>query len=304
MDKMRQGVVLFITLSVIVAMMALVGVIFAYLEKSKDDASYTSSLIQADLLFRDTKDAISALLKKSGEDKETRRAVLDMLYLAPVTIQAEESDAYATIFCQPLDNGVNINWLGLENNSSTYGLYDTAQTIFDQLVDQYDIQNGSLLLSKILYAIDPENLPPSDHQSRLEQKKGIISLSQMHGIVREYRFEADDAAVESIPWESYFTFGMESDIIDGNYISAKLISLLFEMELPTVEEEWIEGESLKEFITDQGGDISRYNDKLFTEEIVERMRCLVNYGYQGRSYAFGFDYLEGRAEQFEFYGKQ
>ncbi len=304
MDKMRQGVVLFITLSVIAAMLALVGVIFTYLEKSKDDAAHTSSLIQADLLFRDSKDAISKLLKKSGKDKEMRKTVLDMLYLAPVALQAEENDAYATIFCQPLDNGVNINWLGLENNSTAHGLYNAAQIVFDQLIDQYDIQNASLLLSRILYAIDPENLPPPDHQGRLEQKKGIISLSQIHSIVREYSFEADDTAVEKIPWESYFTFGMGSDVIDGNYISAKLISLLFEMEFPTVEEEWIEGDSLKEFITDQGGDISRYDDKLFSEEIVERMRCLVNYGYQDKSYAFGFDYLEGRAERFEFYGKQ
>lgn len=303
--RMRKGVVLFITLSVIAAMLVLVGAIFAYLEKSRDNASYTSAVIQADLIFRDSKDVIAVLLKKGSKDKEIKKTILDTLYLAPVTIQAEEDDEmFITLDCQPLDKGININWLGLENNSSAQLFYGTAQSVFDRLVEIYNIQDAALLLSRIRYAIDGEDNSGVQAQGRLEQKKGIIKLLQIQNIARAYRFEADDDAVENIAWDKYFSFDMQSMVVDGNYLTAELIALLFDMELETVEEEWFEGDDLKAFVSTNGGDMSQYNTKLFASEMIERMGCHISYGYQGNVYALGFDYLEGKAEKFEFFGKQ
>jgi len=305
MNKMRKGVVLFITLSVIAAMLVLVGAIFAYLEKSRDKASHTAAIIQADLIFRDSKDAIAALLKKGSKDKKIQKTILDTLYLAPLTLQAEGDDEmFITLDCQPLDKGVNINWLGLENNSSAQLFYDTAQTVFDRLIEAYNIQDASLLLSHLRYAIDGEDNSDVRAQGRLEQKKGIIKLSQIQNIARAYRFEADDDAVENIVWDNYFSFDAQSMAIDGNYLSAELLALLFDMEFESVNEEWFEGDDLKAFVSSNGGDMSQYNTKLFAQEIIERMGCYISYGYQGNVYAFGFDYLEGKAEKFEFFGKQ
>ena len=304
-NNMRKGVVLFITLSVIAAMLVLVGAIFSYLEKSRDKASHTAAIIQADLIFRDSKDTIGALLKKGSKDKEIKKTILDTLYLAPLTLQAEDDDeTFITLDCQPLDKGVNINWLGLENNSSAQLFYNTAQSLFDRLVEVYDIQNAALLLSKIRYEIDGEDNSGVQVQGRLEQKKGIIKLSQIQNIARAYRFEADDDAIENVVWDKYFSFDVQSMIMDGNYLSAELIALLFDMEIETVNEEWFEGDDLKAFISSNGGDMSQYNTKLFPQEMIERMGCRITYGYQGNVYALGFDYLEGKAEKFEFFGKQ
>ncbi len=302
---MRRGVVLFITLSVIAAMLAMVGVIFAYLEKSRDSASYTAALIQADLLFRDSKDTIAALLKQGAEDKETKKTILDTLYLAPITLQAEENEEMFTmLYCQPLDKGVNINWLGMEENSSAQLRYNTAQTLFDELAERYNLQDSALLLKRIREAIDGQDGSNAQTQDKFTQKKGILTLSQMQDIVRDYRFEADDAAVEDIVWEKYFSFDSQDSVMDGSYLSAELIASLFDMELDLVKEEWLEGDDLKKFVAGQGGDMSRYNAKLFAAEAIERMNCRISYGYQGNVYALGFDYLEGKAEKFEFYGKQ
>jgi len=305
MKRMRKGVVLFITLSVISAMLVLVGAIFAFLEKSRENASHTSAIIQADLIFRDSKEVISTLLKKGSKDKEIQKTILDTLYLAPVTLQAEgDDDMFVTLDCQPLDNGVNINWLGLENNSSAQLFYDAAQSVFDRLIEAYNIQDASLLLSHLRYAIDGEDNSEVRAQGRLEQKKGIIKLSQIQNIARAYRFEADDDAVENIAWDKYFSFDAQSMAIDGNYLSAELIALLFDMELESVKEEWFEGDDLKAFVSSNGGDMSQYNTKLFSPEMIERMGCYISYGYQDNIYALGFDYLEGKAEKFEFFGKQ
>ncbi len=302
---MRKGVVLFITLSVISAMLVLVGAIFAYLEKSRENASHTSAIIQADLIFRDGKDVISALLKKGSKDKEIKKTIIDTLYLAPVTLQAEENDEmFVTLDCQPLDKGVNINWLGLENNSSAQLFYDAAQSVFDRLIEVYNIQDASLLLSHLRYAIDGEDNSEVRTQGRLEQKKGIIKLSQIQNIARAYRFESDDDAVDNIVWDKYFSFDAKSMAIDGNYLSAELIALWFDMELESVKEEWFEGDDLKAFVSGNGGDMSQYNTKLFSSEMIERMGCHITYGYQGNVYALRFDYLEGKAEKFEFFGKQ
>ncbi len=303
--RMRQGVVLFITLSVIVAMMALVGAVFAYLEKSRENASHTAALIQGDLIFRDSKVAIDMLLKKGSRDKKVKKEILDTLYLASITIQAEDNEEiFTTLVCQPLDNGMNINWLGLEHNSSAQVLYTSAQTTFDLLAEKYNIQDASQLLSQIKSAVGEEEESDRENQGRLEQKKGIISLSQFQAIVRDYRFATDDSEIEKIAWEDYFSFDLQSSVIDGNYMSAELIALFFEMELDIVKEEWFQGDDLKAFISSLGGDSSRYNKKLFATEAVERMGCHVTYGYQERVYTMGFDYIEGKAEKFEFYGKQ
>jgi hypothetical protein len=304
MDKMRSGVVLFITLSVIAAMLALVGVIFSYLEKSKGDASYTAALIQADLLFRDTNNAIKVLLSSGGKDEEMKKTVLSTLYLAPMTLQAKEGDMFTTIDCQPLDKGVNINWLGYENNESAQAQFSAVQSVFDGLAEQYSLQDASLLLGMIQAEIDAEKSLPAENQSRLEQKKGMITRSMFRKIVRDYRFRADDPAVEEIAWEKFFSFDEKEAQMDGNYLSAELITILFGMELSTVKEEWFEGDDLKDFIAENGGDLSRYSKALFSEKPAERMQCRISYGYQSNIYAFGFDYLDGKAEKFEFYGKQ
>ena len=305
MREMRKGVVLFITLSIIAAMLAMVGVIFTYLEKSKSNASYTAAMIQADLLFSDSKNTISALLKKEAKNKEAKKAIFDILYLAPVTLQAAENEEiFTTLTCRPLDAGININWLGLENNSSAQHLYESAQSVFDRLAEIYNIQNASHLLSKIMRAVNGKEDSADRSQGRLEQKKGIINLLQIQRIARDYRFEEDDPSVEEIAWEKYFSFDPGSTLIDGSYLSAELLAFYFDMELDFVKEEWIEGDDLKQFITVNGGDLAQYKSELFAKEAIERMRCRVSYGYQGKVYAFGFDYLEERAEKFEFFGEQ
>ena len=305
MHTMRKGVVLFITLSVIAAMLAMVGLIFTYLEKVKNNASYTSALIQADLLFHDSMATIDTLMKKNAKDKEAKKTVLDTLYLAPVTLQAAKNEEmFTTLECKPLDRGVNINWLGLENNSSARQLYNASQTVFDKLVEAYNIQNPARLLSLIKTAIDGQNSQDTQSQGGLEHKKGIIKLSQVEDIARDYRFEEDDSAIEKIVWEQYFSFDLHGNRMDGDFLSAELVSLLFDIEIDAVREEWSEGGDLKEFVVSQGGDMALFNGKVFATEPIERMGCRISYGYQGNVYALGFEYLEGKAEKFEFYGQQ
>ncbi|MCF6205631.1 MAG: hypothetical protein L3J47_01880 [Sulfurovum sp.] len=53
--KKRSGFALIITLSVLMVVIALTGVLIGYLDTARRDASQTKALIQANLFFADTK---------------------------------------------------------------------------------------------------------------------------------------------------------------------------------------------------------------------------------------------------------
>jgi hypothetical protein len=305
MRESRRAVVLFVTLSIIAAMLALVGAIYSYLDRSRSDASHTSALIQADLLLRDGRNAIEGLIKKGSSDKKLKETILDTLYLAPLTLQSEENeDMFTTLQCSPADNGIDINWLGLENNASAQLKYNLAQTVYDRLAEMHNIQNPARLLSMLMHAVRGEKDPENGNEYRMNQKKGIISESQMQELVREYAFQEGDSSVEEIRWKDYFTYDIGQEKIDGRYFSPELVSLLFGIDIDAAKEEWSPGSDLKAFVGEQGGSLSEYDEKLFSKDPIERMSCRISYGFREKVYAMGFKYMEGKAEKFEFFGEQ
>ncbi|SFV52548.1 hypothetical protein MNB_SV-9-1539 [hydrothermal vent metagenome] len=299
---MRKGIVLFITLSIIIAMLGLVGIIFSYLDKAKKNSSHTSAMIQANLFFVDTSNAIKVLLKRVGNSKDKKKMIADTIYLAPVVLQPENGNAFVNAECKPLDGGVDINWLGYENNKSMQPQYTIAQSLFDKIVDEYSIEDATLLLDKILESIKQEDEIESNY--RVLDRRGINSLKEFKDIIRDYQFEADDTKVGDILWEKFFSFDIGSDRVDGNYISAELVAMLFDMDYDVIKDEWFMGEDLNKFISAHDGDKENYNNKVFSKDIIERLNCKVTYSYQGNIYAFGFDYLDKGAKRFEFYGNQ
>lgn len=302
--KLRRGVALFITLSVIAGMLVLVGVVFSYLEVGKREASRTAALIQANLLYRDSVDTINAILTLSGREKGGKEKALEILYAAPLVLQPEESAYFATVSCKPLDNGVNINWLKYENNESEQKKYEMVRETFGRLADQYGIRNADGLYEMIRDDVHGKESGYRERTGRLEKKKGIISLTQFQRIVKTYRFLEDDPSVEEIDWKAFFVFDENAVQIDANYISSEFISLYFGMDLAFVRDEWIEGAlSLKTFLSENGV-LGEYDKSIFSENPLERMNCMITYGQGEEAYLFGFDYVEGKAERFEFFGKQ
>jgi hypothetical protein len=281
-------------------MLTLVGVIFSYLDRAKENTSYSGAIIQSNLFFADTSRAIDKILKRVGNDRAKRETILTTLYSAPMTLQPNESGLFITVECRPLDNRVNINWLGYEDNSSMELQYSIAQELFDTIVDRYSIDNPSLLLESILLAIKGDIV----EGSRLRSRAGIVRLSQLEEIVREYQLQSGDRGVGEIRWESFFGFDKEATLIDGKYMSAELLSAIFDIDVALVKDEWFEGDDLREFVVSSGGDISKYNKKIFSPKLIERIHCSVMYSYLDEVYSFGLDYLEERSEKFEFYAKQ
>lgn len=290
----RKGFALLVTLSVLAAIIALTGILLSYFDEVRQDASKTKALIQGNLYYAD--------IKKTFKNFKKKKTLYTTLYLMPVPISSPDGKFSLMLKCRPLANGVNINWLGLGNSQEMVEQYHAAQKVFDTLSQVYNLEDAGRLQEMLLEEIGGKEKFVQKEQSRLRQKNGIISYKQFESIISRYQIEADDQKVGRVPWSKLFTFGTTAKVIDGDYISAELISLLFDMDLAMVREEWIEGEiKLNTFVENSG---ETYNQKLFSKDFVEETGCEVQYGHTNERFRFKFVDIQGEVKDFEFYGKQ
>ena len=301
MDKIKnvrekQGFALLLTLSVLSVIIGLTMVLLSYFNKVKSDADLTKALIQGDVYYAD-------ILTEFKKFKENPKQIFTALYQFPVSMRTPDGRFFVTIKCEALGKGVNINWLSYEGNLTQQPLYLIAQEIFDKLVQQYNIEDADRLRELILEEIGSESKFILKSQSRLRQKKGIISYQQFSTIISNYQLEVDDSKVSHIGWENYFSFANVNKI-DAEYSSPELISLLFDIDLSTVKE-WssilIGKPSLMSFVNENGGEYASKKNILAGETFLDASACSVDYG---SGYRFTFKYIEGESKHFEFYGKQ
>jgi len=296
--KHRQGFALLLTLSVLSVVIALTMVLLSYFDEVHQDASDTKALIQADVYYAD----ISSIFQRF----KNKKALFSVLYRSPLPLRTPDGRFSLMLRCKPLSAGVNINWLGGKNSGvkNTEGREELAQELFDELAQEYDIEDAGRLQELIFQEIGTKNRLNTKEQSRLHQKNGIISYQQFEGLVSRYQFEVDDPKIGAVPWQKYFSFSLRTDKIDAEYSSPELISYLFDIDLASVRE-WvadIEKVSLANFVQNNGGDYAQRKALLADKVFLDETECFVHYGSSGTQYSFRFEYMQGEAKHFEFYG--
>jgi len=290
----QRGFALMITLSVLSIVIALTVVLLSYFNEVKEDADATKALIQADVYYAD-------ILEQFNKFK-TKKNLFSQLYRRPLSLRTPDGRFSVMLRCNPLASGININWLAMERESKKQHLYQEAQILFDVLAQEYDLEEPDRLLEMILSEIGLGRKFVKQEQSRLIQKNGIISYQQFSRILNRYEMEVDDLKVGHVPWQKYFSFSQKSEKIDAEYSSAELISFLFDIDLKTVRE-WmstIPKSSLKSFVNENAGNYNEKKNVLAEGTFLGESRCSVNFG---AGYKFTFDYIQGEAKYFEFYGK-
>jgi hypothetical protein len=290
----RRGFALLITLSVLAVIIALTGVLLSYFDEVRKDANTTKALIQGNLYYAD--------IRKIFQNFKKKKTLYTTLYATPVPLSSPDGRFSLMLTCRPLANGVNINWLGMGNSQEMLEQYNAVQKVFDAIEQRYNLEDMGRLQEMLLEEIGGGEKFVQKEQSRLRQKNGIISYKQFEGIVSRYQLEVDDQKAGRVPWSKLFVFGATSRVIDGDYISAELLSLLFDIDLVTVKEEWVEGQTkLKTFVKEHGG---TYRQDLFAKDFLEEAECEVQYGYAEERFRFKFVDIQGEVKDFEFYGKQ
>jgi len=294
--KKKRGFALFITLSVLMVLISLTMVLLSYFAKVQRDASDTTAMIQANVYYAD----ILKKFKKIGHKNVTS------LYKYSSSMRSPDGRFSLNISCAPLSNGVNINWLRFENNQKMQEQYNFAQTIFDMLGQAYDLKDGDRLEEMLIEEIGGKQKFVKKEFSRLRQKNGIISYKQFAQIVSRYQLEVDDLKVGRIPWRKYFSFSSDAKVIDVEYSSSELLSILFDIDLATVQE-WqgtIPKPSLQSFVNENNpGAYNTRKNIIAGKNFLEESVCTVSYKSTGRQYKFRFEYIYGEAKHFEFYDK-
>ncbi len=294
---MRSAITLLITLSVIATMIALMGVMFKYLDVARNKAEIKASLIEANLLSADMRQILRQIL-----GKKPSKSTMQTLFETPLGLRSENGEFGMMISCHPLANRINIRWLGLEGVAGKEKASSLAQSLFDTLADEANIRDSMLLKEKIVEALTQINSTALGLSSRINKKKGILTFKKFQEILDSYRYEADDEYVYRIPWQKYFSFGIDVDTIDGDFISLELLAFLYDIDINVVRENFQMG-SLDSFLSEIGEKRTAYS-WLFSKKVLPIAQCQAAYSFREGRYGFQFNYIDRRIEGFDFFSKQ
>jgi len=295
----KKGFALILTLSALAVIIALTAVLISYLDEARKDSSSSKAMIQADLYYAD--------IKKVFKGFKEKKSLYAVLYLSPIPLISPDGRFSVIVECKPLAKAVNINWLALSNDANMSDRYVVVQKVFETIIQSYDLEDAAKLEELLLEEIGGKSKVLLKEKSRLPQKNGIITFKQFTNILDRYQYESDDAKAGTVPWDKYFVFNPVSkepgeNLIDGDYISAELLAVLFDIDLASVKDEWVEGTvELKTFVQNMGGS---YEKNLYAQEFLPQSRCEVQYDYEGERFGFMFEDIEGEVKNFEFFGKQ
>ncbi len=292
---MRPAVTLLITLSVIASMLALVGVLFQYLDTVRTKSSAKSALIEANLLANSF---VKLINQNIG--KRPKVDILKQLYAIPLVIKMQDGDMRASIQCVPIANRINIAWLTKDGDKNMQRHYEVAMNMLEYLLERADVQDKEQFISMLMDAL-AGNSKRFNISINIREKKGIITKPQFERIVSDYAFANDDKSIMSINWEEYFMFGYSAEeikVLDAEFATDGVLAHLLQVDLSVVKDTFIPG-SLNKFLSDIGIEESEYK-WLFAKNGVYAMACGSQFVYQEHQYAIAFELYRGHMKGFEF----
>ena len=142
--KSRTGFALLITLSVLSVIIALTMVLLSYFEEVQQDSSETKALIQADMYY--------ANITKVFQGIKNKEELFPVLYSMALPLSTPDDRFSLLLKCDPLQKGVNVNWLGWRGEKEP--LQSVAQELFEFLADKYELEDvGRLKKQEIIFRI-------------------------------------------------------------------------------------------------------------------------------------------------------
>ena len=214
----KKGIVLFVTLMMIMLLLAVVSIFLNKTKESKDNITYERALVQTNLIMQD----LLSYLKKIKFDE-------DMIYYAakaPFPLGFDNSNVIIKI--DSAQKYIDINSLikdSVKNNI-------TADK-FVSLLYRHNISQPELLLNILQDTIDTDI---EDKNSGL-QSEIILSVptfrngkvyNKMHlDIIIDYYFnKTGDNQIYNFPFSDIF--GYSNSMIDMNFVSMEVMNILFE----------------------------------------------------------------------------
>ncbi len=291
---MRPAITLFITLAVIVAMLALVGVTFSYLSDARAKAQDKAALIEANLIYADVSNAVSRFV-----GKKPSTGTLKNIYTIPIKIKESKGTFSLLAACAPARAAVPITWFNTKGGAKNESRNAIANQVLDEIGLKYHLKDIERLKGLLREAIDSSYSFDFGQKSRLKRASNYFGWIEFKKLIDDYYLKEADNNIFKVNWKQFFSFGEGYKELDGNFLSSKLISIIFAIDEQIVQEEFKSGE-LQKFILDNGLDYELYKSDIFAKKPVVAMECSVNYTFGKGSYSLKFKYIDGKVEGFEF----
>ena len=218
MNQNKKGVVLFVTLMMIMLLLAVVSIFLNKTKETKDNVTYENALIQTNLIMQD----LLLYLKKIKFDE-------DMIYYAakaPFPLGFEDSSVIIKI--DSAQKYIDINTL--ITSSVTNNI--TADK-FVSLLYKYNISQPELFLNILQDTIDTDiEEKNSGLQSEIIltvptfRNGKIYSKIHLNSIIDYYFDKTGDKAIYEFPFDD--VFGFSSSSIDMNFVSMDVMNILFD----------------------------------------------------------------------------
>jgi len=294
MVKMRPAITLFITLAVVVAMLALISVTFGYLSKAREKAQDKAALIEANLIYTDVSNAVGRYV-----GKKPSIGTLKNIYNIPITIKESKGPFNLLAACTPAHAAVPITWFSVKDGAKSESRLNIASLILENIGTQQRFKDTERLKDMIIKAVDSKYITNFGKEARLKKRASYLGWIEFKKILDDYYLKENDSKVFTVNWKQYFSFGNYYKEIDGNFLSSKLIAIIFGIDENIVAEDFKSG-NLKSFLLNNGADMELYNSNLFAKKAVVAMSCNANYSFGKGSYSLKFKYINGKVEGFEF----
>jgi len=243
--------------------------------------------------------------------KKPTQSSMYRLSITPLLSIAKNGEFSMDTRCSPLSNRANLAWLANKaDKKRSQARADEQRTlvqdIISHLFDGTDLKDPSRLHEIIISYTEEELMMSFGTKGRVNKKKGIISYDDFQDLLDEYYFETGDARAYKLPWRSYFVFGVKTETIDGDFLTPELLAFMYDMEIPEAREH-INADPKKGFkLSSLFDDYPEFKSKyqhIVSTTTVAMARCTTSFKYKAKSHNFEFDYINGKAENFEFFSR-
>jgi hypothetical protein len=273
----RKAIALFFTLMAIIAITAIVGLTFSYMEKAKDKASRSRDIVQLDVYLKEISDIFKTYAKS---DRIMKDNFLSSIYTNFSYRDAHHKDVTMNLKCTPLKSRVNISWLASNDPVKR----EVANKVFDFMMTQNDINNAYLLKEKLLSYI-------GDEYTEQKKRHFIVDYKELDDLYTDFAIAISEDKIH-INWKDYFSAGINNQTLEKKYLSPEIIASLSNLSLDVIKNEWSLGSDPLKLVRLLGGDESNLKEKIFNDESSLDMACKVRYGKSFKE--ISFFYLKDR----------
>ncbi|MEJ2437200.1 MAG: hypothetical protein P8Y35_04210 [Sulfurovaceae bacterium] len=189
----RKAIALFFTLMAIIAITAIVGLTFSYMEKAKDKASRSHDIVQLDVYLKEISDVFKIYTKA---DRIMKDNFLNSIYTDFSYRDTRHKDVVINLKCIPLKSRVNISWL-MSNNPIKR---EVANKVFDFMMTQNDINDTYLLKERLLSYM-------GDEYTERKKKHFVVDYKELDDLYTDFAIAISEDKMH-INWKDYFSVGI------------------------------------------------------------------------------------------------